>query len=308
MSHSRSSHGNRRNRNYHQGNKNKINFGDKGKEILHDIDESNPVIQQFRGYASELDDKHDRYERIVKFSRDITIESKRIIFLLHTIDKESKTDGILSEAKLRLDNLAKTLFKNIAHELNNQDPYQYLRAYTAGLQEYIEAMTFYNYLKDDSLLDWTEVDKNLTYADQTAAAAAAEAAEKNKNDDLDDDSPSEYRTLMTPNEYILGVADLTGELMRKCINNLAFGDIASCYKTCNLVKEIYKGFLGCSGNSSKEIRRKFYVLKQSLVKMENVCYTIKVRGSEMPKHMLADAAIASVENYPPDDDEGYQAY
>lgn len=45
------------------------------------------VLEQFRLYAEELDDKHDRHERIVKLSRDITIESKRIIFLLHTIDK-----------------------------------------------------------------------------------------------------------------------------------------------------------------------------------------------------------------------------
>ncbi|XP_014296808.1 translin-associated protein X [Microplitis demolitor] len=301
MSHSRNNHGNnRRNRNYHQSNKNKINFGDKGKEILQEIDENNPVIKQFREYASELDDKHDRYERIVKFSRDITIESKRIIFLLHTIDKESKTDAILSEAKLRLENLAKTLFKNIANELKNQDPYQYLRAYTAGLQEYIEAITFYTYLKDNCLLDWTELDKNFCYVDQIPDDNSATASPVV--------SPSEYRTLMTPNEYILGVADLTGELMRKCINTLAFGDITSCYKTCNLVKEIYKGFLGCAGISGKEIRRKLYVLKQSLVKMENVCYTIKVRGSEMPKHMLADVAIATVESYPPDDDEGYQPY
>lgn len=37
-------------------------------------------------YAAELDDKHDRQEKLVKASRDITIESKRIIFLLHNID------------------------------------------------------------------------------------------------------------------------------------------------------------------------------------------------------------------------------
>lgn len=45
-----------------------------------------PLILQFKAYAKELVDKQDRYERITKISRDITIESKRIIFLLHTID------------------------------------------------------------------------------------------------------------------------------------------------------------------------------------------------------------------------------
>lgn len=47
---------------------------------------SNPFWNDFKNYQMELDDKHDRNERLVKLSRDITIESKRIIFLLHNID------------------------------------------------------------------------------------------------------------------------------------------------------------------------------------------------------------------------------
>ena len=35
--------------------------------------------------SSALDMKHDKQERIVKLSRDITAESKKIIFLLHRI-------------------------------------------------------------------------------------------------------------------------------------------------------------------------------------------------------------------------------
>lgn len=50
------------------------------------VDSTNPVINQFQLYSAELDDKHDRHERLVKLSRDVTIESKRIIFLLHNID------------------------------------------------------------------------------------------------------------------------------------------------------------------------------------------------------------------------------
>ena len=46
------------------------------------VNENSPIIQAFRVYQTELDAKHDRYERIVKLSRDITIESKRSIFLL----------------------------------------------------------------------------------------------------------------------------------------------------------------------------------------------------------------------------------
>nr|CAD7403633.1 unnamed protein product [Timema poppensis] len=69
------------------GNKPKPVVGDRGKAILESIDDNSLVIQSFRQYGAELDAKHDKHERIVKHSRDITIESKRIIFLLHTLDR-----------------------------------------------------------------------------------------------------------------------------------------------------------------------------------------------------------------------------
>lgn len=274
--------GGEKNRGYHFNKK--INCGDKKKEIVESTNENSFVLQQFRAYATELDDKHDRFERIVKTGRDITIESKRIIFLLHTIDKKSKQESVLCEADLRLQNVAQNHFKAISRELENQDPYLYLKAYRNGLEEYIEAVTFYQYLSSGNMKNWLELGKALTYT----------SSEKSKS----------IQILITPFEYILGISDLTGELMRQCINNLATGDSASCYETCNFVRNMYKGFLGCISISNKEINRKLCTLKQSLHKMENVCYTIKIRGSEIPKHILVDVAT---EEYI-ESDEGYQVY
>lgn len=70
-------------RNRHKNDRSKPVVGDTARVVLEQIDEKNPVLQMFRECSLELTDKHDRYERIVKISRDITIESKRIIFLLH---------------------------------------------------------------------------------------------------------------------------------------------------------------------------------------------------------------------------------
>ncbi|XP_033324130.1 translin associated factor X [Megalopta genalis] len=268
----------------HQGNK-KINIGDKGKEVLKNLDENSLVVQQFRVYAAELDDKHDRYERILKIGRDITIESKRIIYLLHSIDKKSKQESVLNEAKIRLQNVAQNNFKCIALELENEDGYQYLRAYRGSLEEYIEAFTFYHYLNSNNLEDWTELEKMITYTI------------------TDRPEVQTINTLVTPHEYILGIADLTGELMRRCINNLT-QDTASCYQMCNFVRNMYTGFLSCKILNCKEMNRKLSTLKQSLCKIENVCYTIKVRGSEIPKHILIDVATKNYE----ENDEGYQAY
>ncbi|TGZ51541.1 translin-associated protein X [Temnothorax longispinosus] len=290
--------GGRRNRKHHD--KDKINLGDKGKEVVEDINENSVVVQQFRAYAAELDSKHDRYERIFKINRDVGIESKRIIFLLHTIDKESKRNAVLDTAKARLENVAQKLFRNIASELDGQDAYQFHRAYRAGLEEYVEALTFYEYLLNGGMQDWTTLERALAYP---ATSSPADSPEPEQS------TCKTIQVMVTPTDYILGIADLTGELMRKCINNLAIGDVSSCYQTCNFVRKIYIAFLGyTSVVHNNEVNKKIITLKHSLTKMENACYTIKVRGSEIPKHMLADMAIAAAEEYATEDDEGYQAF
>lgn len=47
--------------------------------------QTNILCPVFAVFQQELDTKHDKYERLVKISRDITIESKRTIFLLHRV-------------------------------------------------------------------------------------------------------------------------------------------------------------------------------------------------------------------------------
>ena len=47
------------------------------------VDPNSPVAQAFLQYKNLLDTKHDKHEALVKISRDVTIESKRIIFHLH---------------------------------------------------------------------------------------------------------------------------------------------------------------------------------------------------------------------------------
>ena len=74
----------------------------------------------FGHISRELDMRHDKRERIVKISRDITIgmnfakifptqtfcsESKRIIFALHRIKTEEDKEGVLADAARRFTDL-----------------------------------------------------------------------------------------------------------------------------------------------------------------------------------------------------------
>lgn len=244
------------------------------------VDENNPIVKSFRKYADELNEKHDRYERIVKLSRDITIESKRLIFLLHTIDnRKTNNQQILDDALVRLKNLCSTHFAAIASELATLDQYQYGRAYSAGLQEFIEAFTFYDYIVNGQVKDWKALQEILTFDAVVApekvgdeAAGGTDAVDgavggKTTGDTADgegivapvmeqekivtdeaaggDVAPSKGEKivcLVQPVEFMLGLADLSGEIMRKCINSLGAGDIQACHDACGFIQKMFSGY------------------------------------------------------------------
>lgn len=227
------------NRGRFRNNRNNQYRNDKKPELGPIGDDSNSIVKSFRDYANELNAKHDRYERIVKHSRDITIESKRLIFLLHTVDmRKPNANKVLSDAYTRLNDLCVKSFSSIAKELQNCDPYQYARAYSAGIQEFVEAYTYYDYLFNDQIMNWTDLQGRLTYTVKSDDDSEAASIEEEK---LELDSLKELTCLVQPIEFMLGLADLSGEIMRKCINSLGSGDIETCRKACNFVQHLYSG-------------------------------------------------------------------
>uniref|UniRef100_T1GRU4 Uncharacterized protein n=1 Tax=Megaselia scalaris TaxID=36166 RepID=T1GRU4_MEGSC len=50
--------------------------------------------------------------------------------------------------------------------------------------------------------------------------------------------------LVDPMEFILGVGDLTGELMRKCINSLGSGDVQTSFAIGNSLKAFFTYYKG----------------------------------------------------------------
>lgn len=235
-------------------------------------DEDNPVLAQFKLIAQELDERNDRHERIVKISRDITIESKRIIFLLHTIDerKNNKERVLGGEAKDRLAKLCETKFQQIAREMIGMDEQSYIRGFTAGLQEFIEAFTFYELCAQMPISSWkTIVEKHLMYEDEEKKTA--------------------FQCPLPPMEYMLGLQDTTGELMRKSVNSLGAGDVDQCTEVCNLLRRLYENYIAVGPVFNREWSRKMFTLRQSLLKSEYVCYSIRVRGKEAAKWSATQA-------------------
>lgn len=65
-------------------NRNQQTLSSVARETALSLPADSPVLAMFKTAARQLNERQDRHERLVKLSRDITIESKRIIFLLHS--------------------------------------------------------------------------------------------------------------------------------------------------------------------------------------------------------------------------------
>lgn len=253
---------------------------DAGQDRDASVNQSSPVIGAFRVFQKELDTKHDKHERLVKISRDVTIESKRTIFLLHRVTSVPDAEEVLNEADVKLDAVRQKIGL-IADELKGEDIYQFHKAFTPGIQEYVEAVSFQHYIRHRSLISLEEINARLVFmrTEKADPKAPAEAV-----------PPGAYVLTfhVTPSDYLLGVADLTGELMRLCISSVGNGDIDTPFQLSQFLRQIHDGFSYIGNTGPYEVSKKLHTLRQSLGKVEDACYTLRVRGSEIPKHMLAD--------------------
>ncbi|KAG0324694.1 hypothetical protein BG004_003396 [Podila humilis] len=114
---------------------------------------------------------------------------------------------------------------------------------------------------------------------------------------------------VTDEDYLLGIADLTGELMRLAINTLGQSMIAvpnSDTETWSLpspeervqlilsfLREIKGGFDSLSLTKTSAIMKKMPVLRQSLNKIEVALYNIRVRGAEYPPEMMRQLLMSA---------------
>ncbi len=113
-----------------------------GKQITMSQDQDatrETTLAMFRGFSRYLDDQNDRYEGLVKISRDITIHSKRAIFELHrsVVPDKPFSDGTrdlraheIRAAKEAYNKLkvVRRLLDSIAAELNGQETGRYAPA------------------------------------------------------------------------------------------------------------------------------------------------------------------------------------
>eukprot|EP00850_Spirogloea_muscicola_P012011 SM000076S21832 [mRNA] locus=s76:443678:445384:- [translate_table: standard] len=251
--------------------------GDRGNE--------GELSLQFRVYAGQLDAINERRERLVKASRDVTVHSKKVIFAIHRMSAGTRA-AVLESASAELGSVRVRHAARIAAELRAEDYWRLRGAFSPGASTlirshnrcYIEAATLLEYCREGRLLTPAELDSGLA--------------------ELADADGCPFRSSLA--DYLLGVADLTGELMRLAIGSVAgAGSVGSAGNeaaaSCNFVRAVHSGFnqLPKAGELARELPRKLDVMLQSLGKIESASYAVHVRGREYPADMLAAQLLGS---------------
>lgn len=236
----------------------------------------------FDGFRRQLDCQHDKHERLVKLSRDLTIASKRAIFSLQRANLSSKDScaAALAEADKQLDATAGGVLRSLAEELRSVEARRYSSAYSPGMQEWVEARTLYQFVASRTLPGPAALDEYLRF----------------------DDGESQQLSLdLWPVDYLLGVADLGGELMRLAINSAASGNHEAPLFLRDFTREVQCHFaqLDWRAVPGRGLGSKYRVLRSTLEKMEMACYQLALRGSEtvdMSGRMVEDLFTSASPN------------
>ncbi|TQS32312.1 hypothetical protein Golomagni_07374, partial [Golovinomyces magnicellulatus] len=133
----------------------------------------------FEGFRDELDEHYERKERIIKASRDVTALSKKMVKNLNN----DLPPNVQKDVDSRLAEIS-NLLAGITPDLQSLNRYRYAWQLRC-LEELVEALSFAHYLRHQSLI---------TIAEAQAAV------------------PGDVS--LSSHDYLYGVFDLFGELMR----------------------------------------------------------------------------------------------
>ncbi|KAF2741545.1 translin associated factor X [Polyplosphaeria fusca] len=281
-----------------------------------------PYAAMFEGFRKDLDEHHDRRDKIAKASKDITASSKKMQVGLLMCKSLSPKD---EKAKNQHYEAIANQYKSIKSDLEALNTFRYANNITGGNQEFVEAISFEHYLRTQLLI---------TYAD--ASARISKMGDAGGFAEL------------SPEDYMLGILDLTGELMKYAIGGIARDhklpagepskytrrvkaaskqqteheamDIdreahASAYswptpgpdgRVRNILDDLRQLRLQLEmfeaprdTRFASDFEKKMIVMRESVEKVEKSAYSLKVRGSERPKGQLdmgEDRSVA-VESY-----------
>jgi predicted translin family RNA/ssDNA-binding protein len=166
----------------------------------------------------------------------------------------------------------------IIFEVQGQAYYKYHHAFSPGMQEYIEAVSFLHFLQTGELITLQKIEKDI----------------------LDAHSSKDVTFFVAPRDYLLGICDLTGELMRLCLN--ASKEQTICHNVLLFLRHIYE-YMTLLPFFDGNMWEKLSVMKASLDKVENAYFQLTIRGAEYPKELFVPLLEETTKDDAVDNDE-----
>lgn len=134
------------------------------------------------------------------------------------------------------------------------------------MQEYIEARTFLSYCHSNT---------HIITLQEINAEIHADFSAKNGNEDGRFDF-----NVVDPTDYILGLADLTGEMMRRAVAAKSQCDAVTILDRLREIEQGFNVIADAKMFVHKDFRQKCEVLKQSVDKVQKSCFNRVVQMSE----------------------------
>lgn len=184
----------------------------------------------------------------------------------------------------------RSLFSTIANEISTgPNAWRYHYQFSPGLQEYIEALSFQYYIENQRLITHEDVIRSLP-----------------------------ENILVTDSDYVLGLFDLTGEMMRFGITSMTSKGLAPGGKDTSVAKTtdgpsdekpeqtpqnqgdtivddlralraMFEGLnLPRRHNMGRDLQQKMDTMQASVEKVERAAYGLQVRGNERPTGWMPD--------------------
>ena len=187
--------------------------------------------KDFDDMQKELKDFDSQRELLIKKSRDVLKLSKQVIYSVHRNELQ-ESEKLIKSMQKELDNLNLFIKKN--------PKLYYQGSYKIAVQEYVEAMLFFRFVKDNKIITRKELKVNSDY-------------------------------------YLLGLCDVPGELFRKAVLDSSKGDYSEVLKVRSLITDIYAQLLKFDIRDS-ELRKKFDSIKYELAKIEDLCLQLELKN------------------------------
>ena len=184
-----------------------------------------------------LDKMRKSMEKADKVREAVIRKSRDIIKMSKTAIGATHRDEL--EKASRVLELMKTSLEELKNEVKKNPKLEFEGIFKVSIQEYVEALSLYGFVKNGKLVEYTE-------------------------------------EFMDVENYLLGLCDLSGELVRKAINSCIKEKYKMAVKIRAFLEELYVEMSKFELRNG-ELRRKYDGIKYDIKKLDDVVFQLKMK-------------------------------